>query len=159
MLDGLKIGHRDPLVRDLTHAVKLLIDGKVPVEFAPYLAGASLFALDKTKKGVFDVRPIAASEILRRLVSKCLCSTHKKDAADFFMPAGQFGVACVAGRERVIHKVRKMVNEIPSKGSDRIMLKVDLRNAFNKVSRFHVLRLVKQLFPGIARWIHWCYGV
>ena len=49
--------------------------------FAPFLAGASLTALDKTKSGVFDVRPIAAGEILRRVVAKCLCATQKERAS------------------------------------------------------------------------------
>ena len=38
---------------------------------------------------------------------------------------------------------------------DFIILKVDLKNALNKVSRFHVLRLVVKHFPGLARWVHW----
>ena len=71
--------------------------------FAPFFAGASLFALDKTKGGVFDVRPIASGEILRRLIAKCLCATHKKLAAKLFVPARQFGVACSSGAERVIY--------------------------------------------------------
>ena len=41
---------------------------------------------------------------------------------------------------------------------DFVILKVDLKNAFNKVSRYHILRLAKKHFPGLARWLHWCYG-
>ena len=41
---------------------------------------------------------------------------------------------------------------------DFFILKVDLKNAFNKVSRKHFLRLVRKHFPGLARWAHWCYG-
>ena len=37
-------------------------------------------------------------------------------------------------------------------------MKVDLKNAFNKVSRKHVLRLVLEHFPGLARWVSWCCG-
>ena len=55
----------------------------MPLAFAPYLAGASLFALDKTKNGIFDVRPIASGEILRRLVGKCLCMTRKEPTSKF----------------------------------------------------------------------------
>ena len=73
MVKALASGYRAPLLRELTMAVKHLCAGKAPIEFAPYLAGASLFALDKTKNHVFDVRPIASGEIMRRLVSKCLC--------------------------------------------------------------------------------------
>ena len=179
LLDGLLSGYSSSLKRDLTKAVNLFLSGQVPREFAPFVAGASLFALDKTKDGVFDVRPIAAGEIIRRLVAKCLCATHKKDAERFFEPAGQFGVACASGAERVIHRTRFVVSQVISSGHppsceskssnpphehiepvepDFIILKVDLRNAFNKVSRFHMLRLVCEHFPGLARWVHWCYG-
>ena len=34
---------------------------------------------------------------------------------------------------------------------DFFILKVDLKNAFNKVSRRHFLRLVRKHFPGLAR--------
>ena len=83
LVKGCSSGYKDVLLRDLTKAVNLLAQGEVPLEFAPYVAGASLFALDKTKNEIFDVRPIASGEILRRLVSKCLCSTNKKDFSEF----------------------------------------------------------------------------
>ena len=165
--------YKDVFLRDLTKAVCFFAEGKVPLEFAPYVAGASLFALDKSKGGTFDVHPIASGEIFRRLVSKCLCATNKEDAAAFFLPAGQFGVACPSGTERVIHRTRRVVqatmNQNKADGmhkehiehnddQDFVILKVDLKNAFNKVSRLHILRLVRKHFPGLARWVHWCYG-
>ena len=163
LLNGLSSGSGADLLRDLTRAINLLIDGRAPLVFAPYLAGASMFGLDKTKQGIFDVRPIASGEILRRLIGKCLCLTHKEAAAKLFQPAGQFGVACPSGSERVIHRVRHEVSELlqhehKEAMPDQVILKVDLKNAFNKVSRYHVLRLVRSRFPGLARWVHWCYG-
>jgi hypothetical protein len=81
---------------------------------APYLAGAKLAALDKTKRGVFDVRPIAAGQIVRRIAAKCLCAIVKGKASAFFRGdtpnSGQFGVACPGGAERVIHRVRHEVD-------------------------------------------------
>ena len=90
--------------------------------------------------------------------------THKEPAAKFFRPAGQFGVACPSGTERVIHRARLEVSKVflqhehCESPQDFVILKVDLKNAFNKVSRYHVLRLVRSRFPGMARWVHWCYG-
>ena len=78
--------------------VQMLVDGRAPAFMAPYLAGAKLAALDKTKRGVFDVRPIAAGQIVRRIAAKCLCSLVKDKATVFFRGdnpnSGQFGVAC-----------------------------------------------------------------
>ncbi len=63
----------------------------------------------KEKRGVFDVRPIAAGQIVRRITAKCLCAIVKDKAAVFFRgdqpSSGQFGVACPGGAERVIHRV------------------------------------------------------
>ena len=42
--------------------------------------------------------------------------------------------------------------------SDFVILKVDLKNAFNMVSRRKMLEIVVQDFPDIARWCYWCYG-
>ena len=166
--DALKSSMRAEFLRDLTKAVVMWSSGALPPAFAPFVAGATLTALDKTKGGIFDVRPIASGGIFRRLVSKVLCMTNKKTAAAFFIP-GQYGVACPSGAERVVHKVRRVVKEQrESKASeeykaredyvDFVILKVDLKNAFNKVSRAHVLRLVQKHFPGLARWVHFCYG-
>jgi hypothetical protein len=38
------------------------------------------------------------------------------------------------------------------------MLKLDFGNAFNRVSREHALREVRERFPEVARWTQWCYA-
>ena len=82
--------------------------------FAPFLAGASLVALDKTKKGVFDVRPITSGEILRRLVSKCLCATQKERAGKYFVEGRPVWCMLPSGVERVTHMVRIKVANVVS---------------------------------------------
>ena len=42
--------------------------------------------------------------------------------------------------------------------SDFVILKVDLKNAFNMMSRRKMLEIVVEDFPDIARWCYWCYG-
>ena len=59
------------------------------------MAAASLSVLDKTKDGVFYVR----GEILRRLVAKCLCVTHKRKHRPSYSSGGD-----------VIHFTRYVVN-------------------------------------------------
>ena len=204
LADGLKSPVNAALQRDLTKVVRVLAEGRAPVFMAPFVAGASLAALDKTKHGVFDVRPIAAGQIIRRIVAKCMCATQKDLAASFFRGenanSGQFGVACPAGAERIIHRTRLEVTRVlvagassPSRAGaeatssqaretkecgdprgahahehkeqfsysrypDFVILKVDLKNAFNNVSRKAILDLVVRHFPEIARWVYWCYG-
>ena len=89
----------------LHHVVNLLAAGKVPQQVSKYMAGASVIALTKEKPNCApDIRPIAVSEVLRRLVGKCLCLLSREKAADFFQPF-QYGVVRPGGAEKNIHKV------------------------------------------------------
>ena len=42
---------------------------------------------------------------------------------------------------------------------DKILVKVDFRNAFNSVSRQAMLRASRSRLPEVAPWADWCYGV
>ena len=57
-----------------------------------------------------DIRPIAVGETLRRLTGKCLCAVIKDKASELFHPL-QFGVACTAGSEKIIHGLRKCIED------------------------------------------------
>ncbi|KAL5515639.1 hypothetical protein EMCRGX_G000834 [Ephydatia muelleri] len=112
--------------------------GKAPIEITAYLAGGNLTALNKYKPGCpFDVWPIAVGEALCRLVGKCLCAAVKVRAQQFFHPF-QFGVACPLGAEQMIHGLRDCIEQHWIE-NDFVVLKVDLKNAFNMVSRQAVL--------------------
>ena len=136
----------------LTRLVNHMKDAKAPPSIQPFFAGARLTALIKKNK---DVRPIAAGEVLRRLVAKCLCATHKETAAKMF--AGlQYGVATPAGCERMIHEVRRQLR-CHAEDTDWVLLKVDLSNAFNWISRARMLELVHVHMPHMYSWVEWCY--
>ena len=135
-----------------TKMVNYFASGKAPAGVQPYFAGARLTALQKKNK---DVRPVAAGEAIRRLVAKCLCATHKERAAQHF--AGyQYGVATPAGGERMIHFVRLHMQQ-HRYDVDWVLLKVDLTNAFNKISRACILELVATHMPDMYSWVEWCY--
>ena len=76
---------------------------------------------------------IIVGETLRRLAGKCLCAVIKCKASDLFLPL-QVGVACPMGAEKMVHGLRGCV-EAHSNDYDFVVLKIDLRNAFNLVSR------------------------
>ena len=140
----------------LTKVVNLLQAGRAPRAIAAVLAGAKLSAFEKkgAKPGT-DARPIAAGEFLRRLVAKCLCSTHKETALGLFLGL-QFGVAVPSGGERIIHRMRAALAQHDG-DPDWVTLKVDLRNAFNAVSRARALELVHEHCPDMYAWVAWCY--
>ena len=93
---------------------------------------------------------------MRRLVSKAACNAVRSKASTLF--AGrQYGVATPAGDERIIHMCRLAISS--NMGCPNFVLcKVDLRNAFNNVSRACFLPLVQEHFPELFPWINWCYA-
>ena len=111
LIDAAQIPLPISIGSSLRDIVNLLAAGKAPLSVARFLAGGSLTALNKFKDGSPpDIRPIAVGETLRRLTGKCLCSLVKDKVSSFFEPH-QFGVVCSYGTEKVVHGLRKCIEE------------------------------------------------
>ena len=137
--------------------MNLMASGKVPVPVATFLAGGRLIALNKGKEGnPPDVRPIAVGETLRRLTGKCICAILRDKISSFFQPS-QFGVACKAGAEKIVHSLRRCIEENWLSG-DFVVFKVDMSNAFNMVSRQAVMDQCATYFLELLPWVSWCCG-
>ena len=157
LLDSAQIHLPVPLCSSLRGVVDILASGRAPISVSKFLAGGSLTALVKNKEGrPLDIRPIAVGEALRRLTGKCLCIITKPKATDFFAPL-QYGVACTAGAEKVIHGVRSCIKEHWIDDNFTVC-KVDMSNAFNCVSRQALLEECAVHFPELLPWVGWCYG-
>eukprot|EP00731_Ephydatia_muelleri_P011585 Em0006g479a len=157
LLDSAQIHLSVPLCSSLRGVVDILVSGRAPISVSKFLAGGSLTALVKNKEGrPLDIRPIAVGEALRRLTGKCLCIITKPKATDFFAPL-QYGVACTAGAEKVIHGVRSCIKE-HWLDDNFTVCKVDMSNAFNCVSRQALLEECAVHFPELLPWVGWCYG-
>ena len=157
LLDTISVPLHTPIGTSLKRIVNLLASGKVPVHVSAYLAGGKLIALDKSKEGSPpDVRPIAVGETLRRLTGKCICTILRNKFSSFFEPS-QFGVACKAGAEKIVHSLRRCIEDNWLNG-DFVVFKVDMLNAFNMVSRQAVLDECATFFPELLPWVSWCYG-
>ena len=131
----------------------------VQLEQPPFLLPDFLLelGLNKIKEGCPpDVRPIAVGETLRRLAGKCVCAILKEKVADFFHPL-QYGVACQAGAEKVIHQVRDCIEE-HWMDDNFVLFKVDMKNAFNLVSRQSILEECTTFYPELLPWVSYCYG-
>ena len=79
----------------------------------------------------------------------------KVKAAEFFDPL-QRGVACAAGAEKIAHGLRDCVDENWHVEGFTV-LKIDLVNAFNLVSRQALLSECSTHFPELLLWVSWCY--
>ena len=71
----------------------------------------------------------------------------KRNSSDFLSPF-QFGVACPSGSEKIIHNLREVLEQHWS-DPDFAVIKIDMQNAFNLVSRDVVLQQCFLHFPEI----------
>lgn len=143
----------DAFLASMTKLVNLLLAGKAPKELAQIIASAPVIPLQKPEGGV---RPIAIGEIIRRLVSKTAIAAYREQILDMFVPL-QLGIGVPAGAESIVHAVSKLVEDF---GLDTAfsMLKVDFKNAFNLVDRKTMFEECRKHFPGLSRWVEYCYG-
>ena len=145
--------HSDQVVEHLLKMVNLMVRGEAPKDIAPWLCGASLMALPK-KDG--SSRPIAVSEVLRRLAAKVMCAAYQEQARDYLWPL-QVGVAQPLGTEVGLQVSRQWCGRhrnVPN----AVFLKLDFANAFNTVDREHILEQVRRVMPGLAPWVDYCYA-
>ena len=125
--------------------------GAVPAAAKPYLFGALLTPLTKDGGGI---RPIAVGDLLVRVAGRALASDHAEGFGAFFKMANQFGVACSSGSDVVVHGVSLAM----SAHEDWITLQLDIRNAFNSVSRHLILAQLQRHFPTLVPYFMARYG-
>eukprot|EP00731_Ephydatia_muelleri_P019402 Em0012g227a len=93
-------------------------------------------------------------------IDECLLVRRKYNvghqATELFQPL-QFGVACPSGTEKVIHGLRTCMEE-HWEDDDYAVVKVDMRNTFNLVSRQALLDECAIHFPELLPWASWRYG-
>ena len=157
LLDAAEVTLQKTIYSSLKYIVNLLASGKVPLVVSKFLVGGNLIALSKDKPGSPpDICPIAVGETLRRLVGKCLCRITKMKASDFFSPH-QLGITCPYGVEKIVHGLCICIEEHVN-DNDFVLIKIDLRNAFNLVSRQALLDECRAHFSELFQWAAGCYG-
>ena len=130
------------ITSDHLHAVCAAIaSGSLPISIRSLLSSSRLIALPKANG---DVRPIAIGETWRRVTARAICFQKRKEFADYFTPL-QHGVSVEGGAELLVQQVQLLME----KHEDWILLKTDVKNAFNSVSRSHLLNQVLTTFPDI----------
>ena len=127
-----------------------IVAGQVPLGVEVVLNSARLVAVSKSE---VDVRPIAVSCPLRRLIGSALNRQLRPEFVDHFAPL-QLGVGTKGGLEVIIHSVRGLLEHDPSLG----VLRLDIRNAFNSVSRAAIRGQVEEHFPSLLPFFLLVYG-
>ena len=151
--DALQFAYRDELIHILADVVTKLARGDAPTRIRPFLNGAALIALPKPSG---DLRPIAVGEVLRRLVSKCMLDSCSDEAKARLEPL-QVGVGTRQGAEATVHVARQWMDR-HNGDPHRVLVKLDMENAFNTMDREAMLLAVRSAFPQLAPWVDFSYG-
>lgn len=138
-------------ITTLTNLCNFILRGKVKEEICQYVYGASLCALTKKDGGI---RPIAVGLSLRRLVSKLACRHINEEIGKYLYPV-QLGFGTKQGCEAAVHATRTYVTM--STGTEKVLLKIDFRNAFNSIERDVMLHEVKKKTPSLYHYFWQCY--
>ena len=150
--DALVPGFRDEIIRHIAGVVNLLAKGQAPPELQEWLCGASLVAIPKPTGGH---RPVAVGETWRRLTGKSLAAMTGPMLRDHFEPV-QIGVGSKSGAEALVHSVRQWLGRNHAEPG-KVLVTVDIENAFNTVSRSAFLQEIRRVLPGLVPWSDFCY--
>ena len=154
LIDALNSNIRYDFLEQLTGVCNILAQGKAPKVLAKFLAGANL--IGSPKKDKQDLRPIAIGETLRRLVSKGLCKNACSSVKNYLWPI-QLGVNISNGSEIAIHTLRNYCENLKL-DSGKVLMKLDIKNAFNSISRKACIDEIATHIPQVQQWIDWCYS-
>ena len=152
MLGGETVESGRRLLSALTDLVNLILAGNVPSIACGALYGASLCALTKKDGGI---RPIAVGSTFRRLSAKLAANYGSAFLSGTLRPK-QLGVGTPGGCEAIVHAAREFASG--SYDEPTILIKVDIRNAFNSIDRSAFLTEVMEKCPQIYPMMRQGYG-
>ena len=142
------------LLGSLTSLANKALEGDIPECARSAFFGATLCALRKKDGGL---RPIAVGSVYRRLP----CRIAARHAADLLGPEFrpvQLGVGTRLGCEAAVHAAREYISSVTDVPSPNVILKLDVRNAFNTVRRDKMLNNIKKRCPEVYRLAHQSYS-
>ena len=150
--------HEEPheTLQSLAAVVNDVTAGQVPKEVLPLLMGANIVPLRKNADDE-AARPVAPGETLRRLCAKRLNAEFGKRAGEVLLEGRQVGVGIPMGMEAAITTVAQYASR--HAGTDKVILKIDFRNAFNTVDRSRFLAEAQaKVGVGIMPFLLACYA-
>ena len=100
------------------------------------------------------MRPITVRCTLRRLVAKTASTAVMKHLDSLLAPL-QLGYGTPLGAEATAYSARLYLADLPP---DNVFLKLDFKNAFNRVRRDKTLEAARQFAPEIFPFVYSCYA-
>ena len=140
-------------MRGLCLLVQDILNGHLDAVSRSFLLASLLIPVGKANGGV---RPVAVSECFYKLATMYALASVRHTFLSLFEPI-QLGVGSPGGPERAVHVLRAGVELF---GDESIVMKCDVRNAFNERKREQILATLYRndsLRP-IWRIANWAYG-
>ena len=165
-IDGLRPAHLLDLVavstaetdlhlrRSITNLTNKILLGDVSDYAVKLLFPSNLTALRKKDGGI---RPVEVGNVFRRLVAKVECYAVSRAVSHELLPI-QLGVTVKGGAEAAVHAVRTFITNNIDSNDHKIIVKLDMMNAFNSVRRDHVLQTCLDHTPKIAKLFFLAYS-
>ena len=133
----------------ITKFVNVSIAVYLPPELQEFICGGRLIPLNKKDQGI---RPVVVGEFFRSLVSKL--ALKEVEGQLLALQPAQIGVG---GKGPVIQAAILCVKSwLAEMQPGELLLKVDISNAYNSISRTACLEGVKKYCPDLVRWARWC---
>jgi len=117
----------------------------------------SLFIPLKKKNG--KIRPIAVDNIFIRICGKAISLLSKKTVGEQLLPI-QYGIGIRGGCEMIVHTTANWITQLLSEGTGgkKVIIKLDLQNAFNTIDRDAIRRGIAKYSPELLTYYNWAYG-
>jgi hypothetical protein len=146
--------HSDAAFDATLSFVNAMLSGELP--HCPNLLASRLIALDKTRgagaaDGSLSLRPIAIGEVWVRLAGLCALQAGAHPGAS--LAPLQLGVGVKGGAQIMGHALRA-----GTEAAGIVTLQVDIRNAFNTVSRTAMLAQIAERQPRLLPFARWAYS-
>lgn len=144
----------DSRASELFHTlIQDIINGNISAKGKEWLTSSKLIAISKPDGGI---RPISMGEIFLKIAGKYSIKKISKHMAEYFPPC-QFGVGVKAGAEKIVHSIRHFLSKVDE---ENFLMSLDVKNAFNTISRKHVLEALygKEQFSSIWKLVDFCYS-
>ena len=159
-IDGLRPAHLLDLVavsmteaglhlrRSITNLMNKILRGDVSDYAVKLLLSSNLTTLRKKDGGI---RPVAVGNVFHHLAAKVGCYAVSRAVSHELLPI-QLGVSVKgAGAEAAVHAVRTFITNNIDSNDHKIIVELDMTNAFTSVRRDHVLQTCLDRTPDIAK--------
>ena len=133
----------------MTQLAQQAIAGSMPLELARWLCGGRGIPLKKKDGGI---RPLVVGEVVRAVISKVVL-VRTEELAREALPAVQLGYS--PGKNGIQAAIRT-ARFWALQGPDKVILKVDISNAYNCISRRACCDGAENVDPELGTWAQWC---